>query len=354
VDWSVVLILTAKHTPIRKCREGVRLDPMTNTETEQTLTAQIPPEQAGRRLDQALAVVFPDFSRSQLQQWIREGRVQVDGAAPRPRDRVRGGEQVSVAVPVPEPVRWSAQDLPLDVVYEDAALLVINKPPGLVVHPGAGNPDKTLLNALLHHDPGLSQVARAGIVHRLDKDTSGLLVVARTEAARRHLAAQLKDRSLKRVYTAVVRGVLISGGTVDAPLGRHSRDRTRMAVTNRGREAVSHFRILARYRAHTLISVSLETGRTHQIRVHLAHQGHPIVGDPVYGGRLILPRGADERLVAILRGFKRQALHAQTLGLVHPTTGESMSFSRPVPADMQALIDALAEDARVHAGGEKP
>lgn len=344
--------MMSKHTPIRKCREGMSLLTTMNSETEHTLGAQIPLDQAGRRLDQALVAVFPEYSRSQLQQWIREGRVRLDAMAPRPGTRVRGGEQVSVAVPPPAEERWAAQDLPLEVVYEDAEVLVIHKPAGLVVHPGAGNPDRTLLNALLHHDPALARVARAGIVHRLDKDTSGLLVVARTESARHHLVAQLKDRTLKRVYLALVRGVLVSGGTVDAPVGRHHRDRTRMAVTSRGREAVSHYRVAARYRAHTLLSVSLETGRTHQIRVHLAHRNHPLVGDPVYGGRATLPRGAQAHLVEALRAFKRQALHAQTLGFIHPRTGEKLSFTAPIPADMQGLIDALSEDARAHGDGQ--
>ncbi len=317
-------------------------------ENGELIATRIPSTQAGQRLDRALAVMFPAYSRSQLQSWIGEGRVRLDSEVPRRRDKVRGGELVEIQVPPPKKPQWPGQAFPLEVVYEDAQLLVINKPAGLVVHPGAGNPDRTLLNALLHYDPGLSQVARAGIVHRLDKDTSGLLVVARTEVARRHLAGQLAARTLRRIYTAIVKGVMIAGGTVTAPVGRHARWRTRMAVTGRGRPAVTHFRVAARYRAHTFVKVSLETGRTHQIRVHLAHQGYPIVGDPVYGGRLFVPSGAGERLTQALRHFRRQALHAGVLGLIHPTTGETLEWTRPVPADMQELLDALKEDAREH------
>jgi 23S rRNA pseudouridine1911/1915/1917 synthase len=309
---------------------------------------RIPQGLAGQRLDQALAAIFPEHSRSQLQQWIREGLVRVDGREPRARDKVHGDERVELRVPASRAVEWSAQPLPLALVYEDDTLVVVNKPAGMVVHPGAGNVDGTLLNALLHHDPGLAAIPRAGIVHRLDKDTSGLLVIARTDTARRHLTEQLKARTVKRVYTAIVRGVMVAGGTVEAPVGRHARDRTRMAVTARGRPAVSHYRIVARYRAHTRVQVHLETGRTHQIRVHLAHVGHPIVGDPVYGGRQYIPADAGPRLQAVLRGFRRQALHAGSLGLIHPASGEQRHWDCPLPEDMRELIDALEEDARDH------
>ena len=301
---------------------------------------------AGQRLDQALVAVFPQFTRSQLQQWIAAGHVRVGNAIPRKRDRLRGGEQVEVHVPSAPAITALAENIPLDVVYEDADLLVINKPPGLVVHPGAGNREGTLLNALLHHLPSLAALPRAGIVHRLDKDTSGLLVVAKTEPARQHLIAQLAARTVEREYVALIGGVLITGGTVEAPIGRHRHDRTRMAVSSRGKQAVSHYRVLKKYRAHTLAQIKLESGRTHQIRVHMAHLHHPVVGDPVYGGRLRLPKGCSESLAEQLRGFKRQALHAVKLSLVHPVTGKKMSWAASVPQDMGALMEILAHDAK--------
>ena len=265
---------------------------------------------------------------------------------PRKRDRLRGGEQVDIRVPSAPATTALAENIPLTVVYEDADLLVINKPPGLVVHPGAGNREGTLLNALLHHLPPLAALPRAGIVHRLDKDTSGLLVVAKTEPARQHLIAQLAARTVEREYVALIEGVLIAGGTVEAPIGRHRHDRTRMAVSSRGKQAVSHYRVLKKYRMHTLAQVKLESGRTHQIRVHMAHLSHPVVGDPVYGGRLRLPKGCSESLAQQLRGFKRQALHAVKLSLVHPVTGKKMSWAASVPQDMGVLMEMLAHDAK--------
>jgi 23S rRNA pseudouridine1911/1915/1917 synthase len=312
----------------------------------ESLSARVPDELAGQRIDQALAAMFPEHTRSQLQQWIAAGRVRLDGTTPRKRDKVRGGAAVEVDVPAPEPLKFAAEKIPLKIVYEDRDILVINKPAGLVVHPGAGNPRGTLLNALLHHAPKLKTLPRAGIVHRLDKDTSGLLVVARNEKARRNLIEQLKERRVTREYLALVNGVMISGATVDAPIGRHRVDRTRMTVTESGREAVSHVRVVTRYTAHTLVQVALESGRTHQIRVHLAHLKFPIVGDPTYGGRLRIPAGASERLKETLRGFRRQALHAAKLELVHPNTGELLQWSAPPPADMAALLDALASASR--------
>lgn len=310
----------------------------------------IPPDCAGLRLDQALARMLPEASRSRIQQWIRDARVQVDAKPRRARDAMKGGEQVAIDMPEAAEGDWRAQALPLEVVYEDDTILVINKPPGLVVHPGAGNPEGTLLNALLHRAPELRQLARAGIVHRLDKETSGLMVVARTEAARLDLIEQLSARSVEREYLALVCGTLISGGTVDAPIGRHPHERTRMAVHARGREAVSHYRVEKRYRAHTLLRVKLESGRTHQIRVHMAHLKYPVFGDPAYGGRLRLPPGASDELKQILLAFKRQALHAAKLGLIHPATGKKMHWSAPVPDDMAALLRALAKDTRAHGG----
>ncbi len=310
------------------------------------LSARMPPEYAGKRLDQALAALFPGVSRSQIQQWIRAGNVSLDTALPRQRDKVAGGELVEIKVPsAPVPV-WKAQAIPLQIIYEDPALLVINKPPALVVHPGAGNYEGTLLNGLLDYAPELNGLARAGIVHRLDKDTSGLLAIARTEAVRLSLTEQLRERTLEREYLTIVNGVMVAGGTVEAPIGRHPRERTRMAVSTRGKPAVSHYRVMAKYRAHTLLQVKLESGRTHQIRVHMAHLRYPVLGDPVYGGRLLIPPGSSERLIQALRGFKRQALHAMRLGLTHPLRGERMQWTCPPPADMQALIEILKEDAK--------
>ncbi|HLD14071.1 MAG TPA: 23S rRNA pseudouridine(1911/1915/1917) synthase RluD [Burkholderiales bacterium] len=314
--------------------------------TTQILTLTIAVAHAGQRLDQALAAVFPQFTRSQLQQWIAAGHVRVGDAIPRKRDRLRGGEQVEIHVPSAPATTALAENIPLNIVYEDADVLVINKPPGLVVHPGAGNREGTLLNALLHHLPALAALPRAGIVHRLDKDTSGLLVVAKTEHARQHLIAQLAARTVAREYVALLEGVLIAGGTVEAPIGRHRHDRTRMAVSSRGKQAISHYRVLKKYRTHTLAQVKLESGRTHQIRVHMAHLHHPVVGDPVYGGRLRLPKGCSELLAGQLRGFKRQALHAVKLSLVHPVTGKKMSWAASVPQDMTNLMEALADDAK--------
>ncbi|MFP5506621.1 MAG: 23S rRNA pseudouridine(1911/1915/1917) synthase RluD, partial [Gammaproteobacteria bacterium] len=298
------------------------------------LAARIPEAAAGQRLDQVLAELFPDYSRSRLQQWIRAGAVRVDGMLRKGKDRVLGGERVVIAAELEEDTGVLAQDIALDLVYEDNDLLVIDKPAGLVVHPAAGNPDGTLQNALLHYDPALATVPRAGIVHRLDKDTSGLLVVARNLTAHQSLVAQLQARSVRREYLAVVWGLLIAGGTVDAPIGRHHADRKRMAVTSFGKPAITHYRIEARFRAHTLVRVNLETGRTHQIRVHMAHIRHPLLGDPVYGGRPRVPAGMSAAARAAVQGFKRQALHATRLSLRHPVSGEVMEWHSPLPADM--------------------
>ena len=313
-----------------------------------TLSASIPPELAGQRLDQALTSLFSDITRSQLQQWIEDGRVSLNGRSPRKRDRVKQGDAVEVSVPPPVESGWKAQAMSLEIVHEDGELIVINKPPGLVVHPGAGNPEGTLLNALVAHAPKLAQLPRAGIVHRLDKDTSGLMVVAKTERARQNLIAQLQEHSVEREYLAIVNGVMVAGGTIAAPIGRHRTQRTRMAVSSQGKPAVSHYRVMKKYRAHTLVQVKLESGRTHQIRVHMAHLHHPVVGDPVYGGRLKIPAGASEKLKQELRGFKRQALHALKLSLTHPGTGKRAQWVSSVPEDMNKLMEALAQDAKVH------
>lgn len=297
-------------------------------------------------MDQALAALFPDYSRTRLQQWLRDGNVRVDGAVWRAKDKVRGGEVIEVTAQTElQTGNDLAENLPLDIVYSDETLIVINKPAGLVVHPAAGNRAGTLLNALLYHAPELSQVPRAGIVHRLDKDTTGLLVVARTLKAQVSLVAQLQARSVSRQYDAIVFGELISGGTIDLPMGRHPTDRKRMAVRQGGREAITHFRVVERFRAHTHLRVSLETGRTHQIRVHMAQAKFPLVGDKTYGGRVHIPRYASDEIISALRAFPRQALHAARLELTHPQTGKSMRWRAPLPDDMVALLEVLRDDA---------
>jgi 23S rRNA pseudouridine1911/1915/1917 synthase len=302
------------------------------------------PEAAGLRFDQALAQALPQYSRARLKTWIESGAVQVDGRPLRGKDRVLGGEQVRIHVQLPAQSRVQAEAMPLDVVFRDRAVLVIDKPAGLVVHPGAGNLRHTLQNALLALDPKLALVPRAGLVHRLDKDTSGLLLVARTPEAHTTLTAAMATRQITREYLAVCTGVLTGGGTIDEPIGRHRTLRTRMAVRSDGRPAVSHYRIERRFRAHTLVRVTLETGRTHQIRVHLAHIGFPVVGDPVYGGRRRIPKGSSPALAAELQAFPRQALHAARLTLLHPLTHREHEWRSPLPEDMQQLLAALEAD----------
>ncbi|MDF1822510.1 MAG: 23S rRNA pseudouridine(1911/1915/1917) synthase RluD [Alcanivoracaceae bacterium] len=309
------------------------------------LSGQLAPEQAGQRLDQAAAVVFDQFSRSRLQGWIKAGQLTVNGVPGKPRDKVLGNEVLALDAELAVEVDDAPQAMDLPVVYEDDSLLVINKPAGLVVHPAAGHHDGTLLNGLLHHAPSLEHLPRAGIVHRLDRDTTGLMVVAKTLEAHNDLVAQLQEKSVFREYDAVVVGVMTGGGTVDAPIGRHARDRKRMAVTDSGKPAVTHYRLAERFRGHTHIHVRLETGRTHQIRVHMAHVRYPLVGDPAYGGRMKFPAGASQSLRDALQAFPRQALHARRLGLVHPVSGEEMVFEAPLPADMQSLLSTLRTDA---------
>ena len=309
-------------------------------------TAVVHDAVSGLRFDAVLAELFPEFSRSRLAEWIKSGDAVLDGRQVRPRDPVRGGETVTLTAVLEIQTRSEPEDIALDVLYEDEDVFVLNKPAGLVVHPGAGNPAGTLVNALLHRDPSLATLPRAGIVHRLDKDTSGVMVVARTLPAHTALVAQLSAREVHRQYLAVVVGSLVSGGTVNAAIDRHPRDRLRQVVREDGREAVTHYRLRERFRAHTLLECRLETGRTHQIRVHMAHIKHPIIGDPLYGGPLKLPKGATAGLVESLRGFKRQALHAETLEFVHPLSGEPVRCSTPMPTDMQALVATLREDSR--------
>jgi 23S rRNA pseudouridine1911/1915/1917 synthase len=307
-------------------------------------TLTLPVEASGLRFDQALARALPQYSRARLAAWIGAGAVEVDGRPLRGKDRVLGGEQVRIRAELPAESRVAPEAMPLTVVFEDRSLLVIDKPPGLVVHPGAGNARHTLQNALLAFDPKLTLVPRAGLVHRLDKDTSGLLLVARTVEAHSALVTALAAREITREYLAICTGVMTGGGTIDEPIGRHRTQRTRMAVRRDGRSAVTHYRVARRFRAHTLVRVTLETGRTHQIRVHLAHLGFPLVGDPLYGGRRRLPAGIPAALASELQGFSRQALHAARLRLAHPVTGREVEWQVPPPADMQRLLAALEAD----------
>jgi 23S rRNA pseudouridine1911/1915/1917 synthase len=309
------------------------------------LSAQIPASAAGRRLDQVLAELFSGYSRSRLQQWIKQGSVLLNGHPAPARYRVTGGEQVEIAARLQVETGVQPQPIPLEVRFEDPCLLVLNKPPGLVVHPAAGNPEGTLQNALLYHYPELASVPRAGIVHRLDKDTSGLMVVARTLSAHKSLVEQLQARSVRREYLALVQSPVTAGGTIEAPIGRHPRDRLRMAVVPSGKPAVTHYRILERFPAHTLLEVGLETGRTHQIRVHMAYIRCPLVGDPLYAGRQKLPRGVSQRLREALTSFRRQALHAARLELTHPASGERLSWEAEMPDDFRHLLDVLREES---------
>jgi 23S rRNA pseudouridine1911/1915/1917 synthase len=297
------------------------------------LAATVPHAMGGLRLDQALARLFPQYSRSRLQAWLAAGHVSVDGARPEARHPVTGGEQVSLTPPPAPQSAPQAQKMPLKIVHEDAALIIIDKPAGLVVHPGAGQPDRTLLNALLAHAPALAGVPRAGIVHRLDKDTTGLLVVAKTVESQTSLVRQLAERSVKRIYVALVQGDPPASGIIYAPVGRDPRSRVRMAVNQRGKEARTSFRVLERFGHAALVECSLETGRTHQIRVHFQHIRHPLVGDAVYR------RGTRHGLA-----FSRQALHAAELSLVHPTTQKVVTWQSPLPRDMKRLVDELRRD----------
>ncbi|WP_434745640.1 23S rRNA pseudouridine(1911/1915/1917) synthase RluD [Candidatus Pantoea rara] len=309
------------------------------------LTATVSESQLGQRLDQTLAELFPDYSRSRIKEWILDRRVTVNGVmVDTPKEKVLGGELVTIDAEIEEAQRWEPQDLPLDIVYEDEDIIVINKPRDFVVHPGAGNPDGTVLNALLHHFPAIMDVPRAGIVHRLDKDTTGLMVVAKTVPAQTHLVDSLQRREITREYEAVAIGNMTAGGTVEQPISRHSTKRTHMAVHPMGKPAVTHYRIMEHFRAHTRLRLRLETGRTHQIRVHMSHISHPLVGDPLYGGRPRPPKGASDAFITTLRGFDRQALHATMLRLYHPISGIEMEFHAALPQDMVDLIAALKAD----------
>ncbi len=307
----------------------------------------VPVELSGQRLDQALARMFPEYSRSRLKSWLLQGFITVDERAMRPRDPVAGGESVLLQSQPEISVKSEPEALDLDIIFEDEDCLVVNKPVGLVVHPGAGNPRGTLMNGLLHHAPGLDQLPRAGIIHRLDKDTSGLLLVAKTLQAQTALTRELAEREIARHYLAVCARVLTGGGSIKEPIGRHPVDRLKMSVQRDGKPAVTHYRVIRRFAAHTYVSVQLETGRTHQIRVHFAHRRHALVGDQTYGGRLAIPAGASDRLRDALRKFRHQALHAEKLAFTHPRSGENIELQVTPPADFTELLSALTEDSEL-------
>ena len=310
----------------------------------QPLSARVPADLHGQRLDAVAAALFTDFSRSRLAEWIKAGRLQRNLSTAKPRDRVVVDDQLLLTPEAEGRVEWAPEALPLTILHEDEHVIVLNKPAGLVVHPAAGHHSGTLVNGLLAHAPEMAALPRGGIVHRLDKETSGIMLAARSPLAHKSLVAQLADRSISRLYSAVCRGTFSGGGTIDEPIGRHPTSRTKMAVVPDGKPAVTHYRIAQRFAAHTHLDVSLESGRTHQIRVHLAARKHPLVGDPVYGGRATRPAGASERLLSTLATFSRQALHARELTFLHPGSSESMHFSAPIPADLAALIQCLSEE----------
>ncbi len=317
----------------------------TENQKKVSLEAVVPDDFAGKRLDQALQELFPDYSRTVLQEWLKKEWIQINGKAMRAKDKVKGGEHIAINAAICIQTECKPEDIPLNIIYEDQDILIINKPVGLVTHPGAGNREHTLANALLHHDPNLKALPRAGIVHRLDKNTSGLLVIAKTLEAHTYLIKALQARNIHREYDAIVNGILISGGTIDKPIGRHPTLRTKMAVTEDGKEAITHFRIQEKFRAHTWIRVVLETGRTHQIRVHMTHLGHPLIGDQEYS-RLQFPKNASEELKDCFRSFKHQALHARCLELTHPKTKKLLKFEAPLPDDMRNLVEELRIDSK--------
>ncbi|MGF1684638.1 23S rRNA pseudouridine(1911/1915/1917) synthase RluD [Photobacterium minamisatsumaniensis] len=317
------------------------------------LTNTVKDSQLGLRLDQVIAELFPDYSRSRIKEWILNGMVSVNGnVTTKPRSKMMGGEELLINAEIEDEQRWEAQDIPLNIVYEDEDILVINKPRGFVVHPGAGTPDGTVLNALLHHCPELAEVPRAGIVHRLDKDTTGLMVVAKTIQSQTRLVRALQKRKITREYEAIAMGKMTGGGTVEKAIGRHSTKRICMAVSEMGKPAITHYRVAERFREHTRLVLRLETGRTHQIRVHMSYLSHPLIGDVIYGGRPRPPRHASDELIQALRAFDRQALHARMLRLQHPMTGELMEWRAPLPVDMVAMINILRNDKEAHEDDE--
>ncbi len=317
--------------------------------SEAPIIKNITEEYAGRRLDVVLAELFPEYSRSRLKIWIEQGQVLVDGKTVKPKYKISGNEELQLtAQSIESEGRCVAEDIPLDIIYQDDSIIVINKAADFVVHPAAGHYSGTVQNALLHFDESLAEIPRAGIVHRIDKDTTGLMVVARNLSSHKYLVDQIQKHEVTREYQAIVFGVMTGGGMVDQPIGRHPRDRIKMAVRENGREAITHYRLLQRFREHSHIKVQLETGRTHQIRVHMSHLRHPIVGDPVYAGRHRVPAGAQIELVEYLQAFKRQALHAWRLSFIHPESGEEVSYEAPLPEDMQQLLKLLQADMQAH------
>ena len=309
----------------------------------ETLTIIIPERMTGDRLDVALSEMLPDYSRSKITAWIKSGDALINNKAFKPKDKVNGSQVVMLSLNKKQNNDWSAENIALNIVFEDEDIIIINKPFGLVTHPGAGNWNGTLANALLYYDPELSKLDRAGIVHRLDKNTSGLMVIARNEKSQKYLVEQLQSHSVVREYSAIVYGHMISGGSVNDPIGRDPKDRIKQAVSSNGKDATTHYRVIDRFKSHTHVKAILETGRTHQIRVHLSHIGYPLLGDPMYGGRVRFPKKASEILKESLLGFKRQALHSKKLTLNHPSTGELMSWKAPLPDDMLELLNILNE-----------
>jgi len=307
----------------------------------ETLTIIIPERMTGDRLDVALSEMLPDYSRSKITAWIKSGDALINNKAFKPKDKVNGSQMVKLSLNKKKNNDWSAENIALNIVFEDEDIIIINKPFGLVTHPGAGNWNGTLANALLYYDPKLSKLDRAGIVHRLDKNTSGLMVIARNEKSQKYLVEQLQSHSVVREYSAIVYGHMISGGSVNDPIGRDPKDRIKQAVSSNGKDATTHYRVIDRFKSHTHVKAILETGRTHQIRVHLSHIGYPLLGDPMYGGRVRFPKKASEILKESLLGFKRQALHSKKLTLNHPSTGELMSWKAPLPDDMLKLLNIL-------------
>ena len=309
----------------------------------ETLTIIIPERMTGYRLDVALSEMLPDYSRSKITAWIKSGDALVNNKAFKPKDKVNGSQMVMLSLNKKQNNDWSAENITLNIIFEDEDIIIINKPFGLVTHPGAGNWDGTLANALLYYDPELSKLDRAGIVHRLDKNTSGLMVIARNEKSQKYLVEQLQSHSVVREYSAIVYGHMIAGGSVHDPIGRDPKDRVKQAVSSNGKDATTHYRVIDRFKSHTHVKAILETGRTHQIRVHLSHIGYPLLGDPMYGGRVRFPKKASEILKESLLGFKRQALHSKKLTLNHPSTGEPISWKAPLPDDMVELLAILNE-----------
>lgn len=327
-----------------------RKKPTSSASTPEIREQSVPEHLSGLRFDQILAKLFPEFSRAKLQTWIKSGKALADGQVAKTREKLFTNQLIRLEIQPEAVVFTEAQPIDIPIIYEDQSVILINKPAGLVVHPGAGNSDRTLMNGLLHYLPDLEQVPRAGIVHRLDKDTTGLMVVAKTLQAHTYLVSEMEQRLIKREYLALCRGVPTAGGTIDQAIGRHQTQRTKMAVlpehASSGKPAVTHFRVLEKFNRHTLVRCKLETGRTHQIRVHMAWKGYPLIGDQTYGGRLQMPKGASEELQNVLRGFKRQALHATQLGFKHPDSGRFYQWQIPLPHDLQELIDTLSADKK--------